>query len=89
MRRTLGSHHVAWLYGDDVAVQGLIGAGSCADVDDGAGVSERRLNAGANSRILRQLHPSAERRQAVIAFGAVECGLQTLTHLAEFVTASA
>jgi uncharacterized protein YndB with AHSA1/START domain len=31
---------------------------------------------------LRQLHPSRERRQAVIGFGAVEYGLQTLDSLA-------
>jgi uncharacterized protein YndB with AHSA1/START domain len=31
---------------------------------------------------LRQLHPTAERRKAVIAFGAVELGLQTLDKLA-------
>ena len=31
---------------------------------------------------LRQLHPNRERRQAVIAFGAVEYGLQTLNGLA-------
>lgn len=31
---------------------------------------------------LRQVHPSAERRQAVIGFGAVEYGLQTLDKLA-------
>jgi len=31
---------------------------------------------------LRQLHPSRERRQAVIGFGAVEYGLQTLEGLA-------
>jgi len=31
---------------------------------------------------LRQLHPSRERRQAVIDFGAVEYGLQTLDSLA-------
>lgn len=31
---------------------------------------------------LRQLHPSRERRQAVIGFGAVEYGLQTLDNLA-------
>ncbi len=31
---------------------------------------------------LRQLHPSRERRQAVIGFGAVEYGLQTLDGLA-------
>lgn len=30
---------------------------------------------------LRQLHPSRERRQAVVAFGAVEYGLQTLAGL--------
>jgi uncharacterized protein YndB with AHSA1/START domain len=30
---------------------------------------------------LRQLHPTAERRQAIIGFGAVEYGLQTLTSL--------
>lgn len=30
---------------------------------------------------LRQLHPSRERRQAVIGFGAVEYGLQTLDGL--------
>lgn len=30
---------------------------------------------------LRQLHPSRERRQAVVAFGAVEYGLQTLDGL--------
>lgn len=30
---------------------------------------------------LRQVHPSAERRQAVIGFGAVEYGLQTLSKL--------
>jgi uncharacterized protein YndB with AHSA1/START domain len=31
---------------------------------------------------LRQLHPTAEQRTAVIGFGAVELGLQTLTKLA-------
>ncbi len=31
---------------------------------------------------LRQLHPTAERRRAVIGFGAVELGLQTLQKLA-------
>ncbi|MCV3238932.1 SRPBCC family protein [Mesorhizobium sp. ZC-5] len=31
---------------------------------------------------MRQLHPSAKRRQAVIGFGAVEYGLQTLDGLA-------
>lgn len=31
---------------------------------------------------LRQLHPSRERRQAVVAFGAVEYGMQTLDGLA-------
>lgn len=31
---------------------------------------------------LRQLHPSRERRQIVIGFGAVEYGLQTLEKLA-------
>ena len=31
---------------------------------------------------LRQLHPTAERRAAVIGFGAVELGLQTLQKLA-------
>ena len=31
---------------------------------------------------MRQLHPSAERRQVVIGFGAVEYGLQTLDGLA-------
>ena len=31
---------------------------------------------------LRQLHPSRERRQQVISFGAVEYGLQTLDGLA-------
>ncbi|MEQ9121222.1 MAG: ATPase, partial [Alphaproteobacteria bacterium] len=31
---------------------------------------------------MRQLHPSRERRQAVIDFGAVEYGLQTLDGLA-------
>ncbi|MGO7258969.1 SRPBCC domain-containing protein, partial [Rhizobium brockwellii] len=31
---------------------------------------------------LRQLHPSAKRRQVVIGFGAVEYGLQTLDGLA-------
>jgi len=30
---------------------------------------------------LRQLHPSADRRRAVIAFGAVEYGVQTLDGL--------
>jgi len=30
---------------------------------------------------MRQLHPSRERRQAVVAFGAVEYGLQTLGRL--------
>ncbi len=30
---------------------------------------------------MRQLHPSRERRQAVIGFGAVEYGLQTLDGL--------
>lgn len=35
---------------------------------------------------LRQLHPSRERRQAVIAFGAVEYGLQTLAGLAAWLT---
>ncbi len=30
---------------------------------------------------MRQLHPSRERRQAVIDFGAVEYGLQTLAGL--------
>ncbi|MFD1882302.1 SRPBCC family protein [Paracoccus pacificus] len=34
---------------------------------------------------LRQLHPSAERRAIVIAFGAVEYGAQTLGKLARFV----
>lgn len=34
---------------------------------------------------LRQLHPTAERRAAVIGFGAVEFGMQTLDKLAEFV----
>ncbi len=33
---------------------------------------------------LRQLHPSRERRQAVIGFGAVEYGLQTLDGLASW-----
>lgn len=33
---------------------------------------------------LRQLHPSRERRQAVIGFGAVEYGLQTLEKLADW-----
>lgn len=32
---------------------------------------------------LRQLHPTAERRQATIGFGAVELGLQTLDKLAQ------
>ncbi len=32
---------------------------------------------------LRQLHPSAERRQTVIGFGAVELGLQTMQKLAD------
>jgi uncharacterized protein YndB with AHSA1/START domain len=31
---------------------------------------------------MRQLHPSSKRRQAVIGFGAVEYGLQTLDGLA-------
>jgi uncharacterized protein YndB with AHSA1/START domain len=31
---------------------------------------------------MRQLHPSAKRRQVVIGFGAVEYGLQTLDGLA-------
>jgi uncharacterized protein YndB with AHSA1/START domain len=31
---------------------------------------------------MRQLHPSRERRQAVVGFGAVEYGLQTLDSLA-------
>ena len=31
---------------------------------------------------LRQLHPTAERREAVIGFGAVELGLQTMQKLA-------
>ena len=31
---------------------------------------------------MRQLHPSRERRQVVIGFGAVEYGLQTLDGLA-------
>lgn len=34
---------------------------------------------------LRQLHPTKEQREAVIAFGAVELGLQTLDKLAEHV----
>ncbi len=33
---------------------------------------------------MRQLHPSRERRQQVIAFGAVEYGLQTLEGLADW-----
>lgn len=33
---------------------------------------------------LRQLHPSRERRDAVIGFGAVEYGLQTLDKLADW-----
>ncbi|WP_224702910.1 SRPBCC family protein [Devosia aquimaris] len=33
---------------------------------------------------MRQLHPSRERRQVVIGFGAVEYGLQTLDGLAAF-----
>lgn len=33
---------------------------------------------------LRQLHPSAARRQAVVGFGAVEYGLQTLGKLAAY-----
>jgi len=32
---------------------------------------------------LRQLHPTAERRRAVIGFGAVEYGLQTMQKLAD------
>ncbi len=32
---------------------------------------------------LRQLHPTAEQRQAGIGFGAVELGLQTLQKLAQ------
>jgi uncharacterized protein YndB with AHSA1/START domain len=35
---------------------------------------------------LRQLHPSRERRDAVIGFGAVEYGLQTLNKLASWLT---
>jgi hypothetical protein len=34
------------------------------------------------SRTMRQLHPSRERRQVVVGFGAVEYGLQTLDGLA-------
>lgn len=36
---------------------------------------------------LRQLHPSRERRQTVIGFGAVEYGLQTLDGLAAWLSA--
>jgi len=35
---------------------------------------------------LRQLHPTAEQRNATIAFGAVEFGYQTLDKLARYVT---
>ena len=38
---------------------------------------------------LRQLHPTRERRQAVIDFGAVEYGLQTLAGLAEWLESDA
>ncbi len=38
---------------------------------------------------LRQLHPSAARRAAVIGFGAVEYGFQTLQSLADWLAASA
>ncbi len=37
---------------------------------------------------MRQLHPSRERRQAVIGFGAVEYGLQTLDGLAAWLTSA-
>lgn len=37
---------------------------------------------------MRQLHPSRERRQAVIAFGAVEYGMQTLDGLAAWLESS-
>ena len=33
---------------------------------------------------LRQLHPTVEQRQAVIGFGAVELGLQTMSKLAKY-----
>jgi uncharacterized protein YndB with AHSA1/START domain len=33
---------------------------------------------------MRQLHPSSKRRQAVIDFGAVEYGMQTLDGLADW-----
>jgi uncharacterized protein YndB with AHSA1/START domain len=36
---------------------------------------------------LRQLHPSSQRREEVIGFGAVEYGLQTLDGLAEWLDA--
>ncbi len=38
---------------------------------------------------LRQLHPSRERRQVVIGFGAVQYGLQTLDSLAAWLAGSA
>jgi uncharacterized protein YndB with AHSA1/START domain len=37
---------------------------------------------------LRQLHPSAKRRAAVIQFGAVEYGMQTLNKLAQHIAAT-
>jgi uncharacterized protein YndB with AHSA1/START domain len=38
---------------------------------------------------MRQLHPSRERRQVVVGFGAVEYGLQTLDGLASWLDANA
>jgi uncharacterized protein YndB with AHSA1/START domain len=48
------------------------------------------FDAQANSKTvitMRQLHPSAERRTAVIGFGAVEYGYQTLDKLAKHLSA--
>lgn len=58
-----------------------------ADQDDDPGrfrmtVTFDQQGDGKTVLTLRQLHPTAERRAAVIGFGAVELGLQTLQKLA-------
>ena len=52
LRGALRRHHIAGLDGDHVAVARLVGAGARADVDHRAGVTQRRLDARAQLRIL-------------------------------------
>lgn len=61
-----------------------------SDVDDDPGrfrvtVTFDQQSNGKSVVTLRQIHPSVEQREAVIGFGAVELGLQTLRKLSEHV----